>query len=59
MRLRIWILLLAALGLVQAGCAAGLHVGGEQRGLGAGARIGSAPPSYSTPPPPVDAVPAR
>ncbi|MBV9122721.1 MAG: hypothetical protein JO112_05150 [Planctomycetes bacterium] len=59
MRTRTLILILAALGLMQAGCAAGFHVGGEQRGLGAGARIGSPPPSYSTSPPPVYPVPAR
>ena len=48
---RVLTLVLAAVVLMQAGCAAGVRAGGERRGVGAGAAIGPTPPVYTHPHP--------
>jgi hypothetical protein len=59
MRNRLFTLLICAVPLVQAGCAAGFQAGGRDRGFGAGAAVGTpAAPlvieeSPPTPPPPL------
>ena len=69
MSYRLFIKFAAMLTLIQTGCSAGFRVGGE-RGVGAGAAIGTAPSPYSlsipaatdplldTPPPAAPAIPS-
>ncbi len=49
MRIRFFTLAVAALALLQAGCAAGFRAGGDHGGVGAGAAIGHPPATYVQP----------